>query len=142
LKSAGGEIVKAVCKDRPDMTYIGRQTGYIRFGDVLIEVCHPHMGGSYALSFRLQKHIEAIAPERKPNILLMGNFHKVAYVDWRNIAAFMLPSFQSQTAWMASKAIPSFIGGLIVEFGVTNKGLAPSIKQEWVMEREPMPEDF
>lgn len=142
LKNAGGEIVRAICNERDDMTYLGRSQGYMRFGEVMIEVVHPHMGGSYARSYRLQKHIEAQAPERKPNIILMGNFHKVAYVDYRNVAGFMLPAFQSQSSWMASKSLESQVGGLIVEFGVTSRGLAPSVKVEWVMQREPRPNDY
>ena len=140
--SDGVEIVKDICEARDDMTYLGRSDGYLRLGDALIHLTHPNMGGAYAYSYRLQKTIESYAPHRRPSVMLMGNFHKTCFVDARNVAAYMLPSFQAQTPWMAGKALPSDVGGLILEFGSVTKGLAPSIKQEWVAFREPKPEDW
>jgi predicted phosphodiesterase len=142
LKNNAGPIVKDVAGERDDLTFVGQSDGYVQVGDVLVHLTHPHMGGAYALSYRLQKVVEAYSPERRPHILLMGNFHKVCSIDSRNVAAFMLPSYQAQTAWMASKGLPSIVGGLILEFGVTTKGLAPDITVRWLVEREPRANDW
>jgi predicted phosphodiesterase len=144
LKNAGGEIVDDVCSRRDDLTYLGSSHGYMRFGDVLLQVDHPHDGGSYALSYKLQKRIESMSPERKPHILLCGNYHKAVYLSaYRNVEGFLLPAYQAQTKFMVDKAIANVVGGLIIEFGVSaRKGIAPSFKMEWVIEREPKEGDW
>ena len=142
LRNAGGEIVQDICERRKDFHYLARNTGYVQMGNVTIELTHPHMSGAYADSYRLQKHIEALSPERKPNVVCMGNFHKAAHVDYRNVVGLMVPAFQSQTPWMASKGIRSIVGGLILEFGMETKGLAPSYRVEWVIERVPLTDDW
>lgn len=142
LGNAGGDIVQDVCRARDDMTYIGGSEGYVRFGDVVVGIMHPHDGSSYALSYKLQKRVESLSPENKPNVLLLGNYHKTCHVPaYRNVEGFLLPSFQSQTGWMARKGIASIIGGLILEFGISTKGLAPSFQTEWVLYREPLKDD-
>jgi predicted phosphodiesterase len=142
LKNAGGDIVRDIARER-GFNYLGRSQGYVRFGEVLIQVEHPHDGISYALSYKLQRRIESLAPERKPHIYALGNYHKACYLGlWRNVEGFILPSYQAQTPFLASKGVASYIGGLIVEFGYNAKGIAPSLKQEWVLEREPISEDY
>lgn len=116
--------------------------GHVRFGKLLIQINHPHMGSAYALSYRPQKWIEQLSPENKPHLVLMGNFHKVLQLDYRNVFALLLPSFQAQSGWMASKGISSYIGSAIVEVGVETKGLAPSVQVEWLLERIPRENDW
>jgi hypothetical protein len=54
----------------------------------------------------------------------------------------LLPSFQSQSAWMASKSIASYVGSCIVEFGEEMRGISPSIQVEWLLERVPRENDW
>jgi len=144
LKNAGGDIVSDICAAR-GFDYVGDTTAgaRIEFGDVSVLVQHPHDGVGYALSYKLQRRIESLSPENRPSIYALGNYHKTCHLPaWRNTEGFLLPSFQSQSAWMASKGLASIVGGLIVEFGITGKGLAPALKTEWVLYREPIPEDW
>jgi predicted phosphodiesterase len=143
LKNAGGDIVQDICSAR-GFTYIGRSEGYIRFGDILVAVMHPHMpGNAITLSRPLQRIIEQVSPENKPHMLACGNWHKAVHLPgYRNVEGFMLPSFQSQTPFMSSKGIASIIGGVIVEFGIIASGLAPSLKVEWVLFRQPTRDDY
>lgn len=144
LKNAGGDIVGDICAAR-GFEYVGQTSSgaLLEFGDVRVLVQHPHDGMSYALSYKLQKRIEALSPENRPHIIALGNYHKTAHLPaYRNTEGFLLPSFQSQSAWMASKGLASIIGGLIVEFGIATKGLAPSLKTEWVLYREPIKNDW
>lgn len=144
LKNNAGPVVEDICSMRSDLNFVGQSAGYIRFGDVLIYVCHPHDGSSYALSYKLQKRIEAFSPDAKPHIALLGNYHKATHLPaYRNVEGFLLPSFQSQTPFMVGKALSSIIGGIILEFGVElGKGLSPSLKTEWVLFREPLAHDW
>ena len=72
----------------------------------------------------------------------MGNFHKVLQLEYRNVFALMVPSFQAQSAWMASKAIASYVGSAILEVGVDPLGMAPSVQVEWLLERVPRENDW
>jgi len=142
LKNNAGPIVPDICEGL-GWNYVGQSAGYIRFGDVLIYLHHPHDGGAYALSYKLQKRIEALSPENKPHIFLAGNYHKAVHLAaYRNVEGFLLPSYQAQTPFMVSKGLPSVIGGVIIEFGIDNHGLAPSLKTEWVIQRMPVEEDY
>jgi predicted phosphodiesterase len=143
LKNNAGPIVKDICEARPGYEYVGQSAGYVRFGSVMIYMHHPHDGGAYALSYKLQKKIEALSPENRPHIFLAGNYHKTAFLpNYRNTAGFLLPSYQAQTPFMISKGLPSDIGGVILEFGTDSRGMAPSMKVEFVTERVPKENDW
>lgn len=142
-KNEGPNPVADVCSRRDDLHYLGQSVGYVRFGDVLISVQHPHDGTAYALSYKAQKRIESLSPENKPHVLLLGNYHKPCHlVAYRNVEGFTLPAFQAQTPFMASRGLASIVGGLIIEFGVTPGGLAPSLQVEWVIYRVPIERDW
>ena len=143
LKNNAGPIVEDICAARDDLNFMGQSAGYVRFGDVLIYLHHPHDGGAYALSYKLQKKIEALSPENRPHMFLAGNYHKACHLPaYRNTDGFLVPAYQTQTPFMISKGLPSVVGGLILEFGTVTKGLAPSMKLEWVLEREPLSNDW
>lgn len=149
-KAAGHDVVAAICKEREDMKYLSPEQdtanrrgsiGYVRFGNVLIQVCHPHLPGTRQRSYRLETWIENIAPPR-PNVVVMGNFHKYVQIDYRNVFGLLVPSFQDQTAWMASKALESMVGSCILEFGYATKGLAPAVTVEYIREHVPKAGDY
>lgn len=142
LKNNAGPIVEDICSAK-GWEFVGQSAGYVRFGEVLVYLHHPHDGGAYALSYKLQKKIEALSPENRPHIFLAGNYHKACHLPaYRNTEGFLLPSYQAQTPFMISKGLPSIIGGVILEFGWDARGVAPSVKTEWVLERVPMEEDW
>lgn len=143
-KAAGADIIKAICDERDDLHYLGPEQnsksfvgsiGYLTVGEVLVQVCHPHLGGTRVRSYRLETWIENLSPP-KPSIVVMGNFHKMVEIFYRGVWGLLVPSFQAQTAWMASKAIESIVGGAIIEFGTVTKGLASEMTVHWIIERE------
>lgn len=149
-KAAGADVVRAICAKRDDLHYLGPELepgnhagsiGYLQVGEVLIQVCHPHLGGTRTRSYRLETWIENLQPPR-PNIVVMGNFHKLVQILYRGVWGLLVPSYQSQTAWMASKGIESIVGGAIIEFGSVTKGLAPELSIRWLVEWEPRANDY
>ncbi len=154
-KSGGVDVVKAICGARDDFTYLSpddipslgekvaarHSVGYVRFGDVEIQMCHPHLGSTRQRSYRMELWVENL-PRPRPNLVAMGNMHKCLCMDTQNVFGLILPSFQAQTGWMASKSLSSYVGSCIVEFGGTTKGLSPSITVEWLIEREPRVNDW
>lgn len=144
INQNGYDIVRDVCRERDDMEYLGSQHfAYIDFGKIRIQMVHPYKGGAYALSYNLQKYCEQLASERKPHMVLMGNFHRMCYLPgYRNIEAWQLPCFQAQTPFMAGKNIDPVVGGLILEFGQDPHGLAASIKSEVIRFPRIRPHDY
>lgn len=149
FKAAGVDVVQHIANRRDDFTYLGPEldshnfrgsVGYVEIGDVLIQLCHPHMGSTRTRSYRLETWIENLQPPR-PRIVVMGNFHKLVEIMFHGTWGLLVPSYQAQTAWMASKAIESVVGGCIVEFGTVTKGLAPSLNIEWLWHPEPIDND-
>lgn len=138
----GPNIISALCDRRDDLTFLGNSLGYLTFKDTLIEVYHMNSGSAYAYSYKLQKHIESLSPERKPNVCLMGNFHKFCAVNYRNVLGLQLPAFQSQTPWMAGKSLVSEVAGVIVEIGLDRKGISPVSRFEICNTFEPRQDDW
>lgn len=139
----GPDICAAIAKQRPDVEYLGRSAAFLEIGkSLLVEVIHENMGGAYAYSYRLQKHIESLAGGQKPHVCFLGNFHKFCCVYYRNVLGLQLPAFQAQTSWMRLKSLVSEVGGLIVDVGLDVKGMAPVSKFEVAYTYEPKDNDF
>jgi hypothetical protein len=135
--------IPALCTRRDDFHYLGSPSALRRYGDVLVEMFHPNDGGAYALSYKLQRHIEGMAPEEKPNIHLAGNYHKSIHLPgYRNVEGFLVPAWMSRSHWMRGKSLVSVVGGIILEFGIMPGGLAPSLNVEWIIERVPLTNDW
>jgi hypothetical protein len=142
LIDGGPDMIADVCDKRDDMTYLGRSLGYLTFKNTVIEVIHMDSGSAYAYSWKMQKHVESLSAERKPDVCLLGNFHKFCALMYRGVLGIQLPSFQRQTGWMAGKSLVSEVGGVIVEIGLQPKGIAPLTKFETVYFAEPIDEDW
>jgi len=142
VDDGGPNIIKALCDRRDDCIYLGQDLGYLRFGDTSIEVFHFDSGSAYAYSYKAQKHVESLDAARKPNVSLIGNFHKFCALYYRNVFTIQLPSFQAQTGWMASKSLVSEVAGVILDIGLHPKGLAPTTRLEAVYTYEPRENDW
>jgi predicted phosphodiesterase len=142
IDDGGPNIIKALCEARDDCTYLGQDLGYLNFKDTVIEVFHYDSGTAYAYSYKPQKHIESLDASRKPHVSLIGNFHKFCALYYRNVMAIQLPSFQAQSSWMARKSLVSEVAGVILDVGLSPKGLAPATKIEVVYTYEPRRDDW
>ena len=117
---AGADVVRAVCERVEGMTYLGYDVADIDVGGVTVRLWHGGDGGSYALSYRLQKVIESMTGGTKPGILLAGHVHKFCYIFERNVHAISCPSMQMQTNWMRGKKLASHTGFLVLDFETHN----------------------
>ena len=120
---AGANVVASVAKELPNVTHIGDDEADIEIDGVTIRLFHGGDGNSYALSYRLQKLVEAITGGRKPNILLAGHAHKFCYIFERNIHAISVPCLQMQTAFMRGKKLAAHTGFLDLQFDVIDGGI-------------------
>ncbi len=149
FKAAGTDVADRICRESKWFNYLSpgqgnsrNSIGYVEFGNLMVQVSHPHKGSSYALSYTGQKWIEQLSSANKPHLALQGNFHKSLWMEYRNVSYFMLPAFQAQTAWMAAKGIANVCGSVIIDVGTDPHGMAPSIIPQFLIERAPNENDW
>lgn len=132
-KQVGYDICKAVSEARPDMDYLGRDTAIVYLTpNCTLELRHPWDGSSYALSYKIQKMIEGMESDSKPNILAVGHYHKAEYLFYRNVHALQTGCFQGQTPFTRGKGISIHLGGWIVTIRVDKDGYIQGFAPEFI----------
>jgi predicted phosphodiesterase len=116
----GANVLGVLEAQRPDITFLGAPTATFIHGPLRIMLMHPDGGVAYARSYKLQKIVEGFEADAKPHVLLCGHWHTQCHVLTRNVHAFSLPCFQSQTPYMKRKGLQPAIGGYLFEI-VYNK---------------------
>ena len=139
-KLVGMEVGDELQRIRPDWKYIGADIGTVvlkannglKFSVMLI---HPGGGiNQYALSYRPQRIIENLPGGQKPNLIAIGHFHKAFWLpEYRNVTAFCVGCFQSQTPFMKQQSIAAHIGGWIVTVTLAEpKKLTSRVQAEFI----------
>lgn len=132
-KHVGFDVGRAIAKEREDMNYLGRDYAVVNLTpECTLELRHPWDGTSYAISYKIQKMIEAMESDSKPNILAVGHYHKMENIFYRNVHAFQTACFQSQTPFTRGKGISVYMGGWIVTVRVDENGYIQSIAPEFI----------
>lgn len=132
-KRCGIDIGKEIAKDRPDMDYLGRDCARVEFTPhCILELRHPWDGTAYALSYKMQKMVDGLEADSKPNILAVGHYHKLEYLFYRNIHCFQTGCFQMQTPFTRGKGISVHLGAWIVTVEVNEKGYIQRIIPELI----------
>jgi hypothetical protein len=133
VKLAGADIGRMIAKERDDMEYLGQDSAVIQLTDnCTLELRHPGDGTAYALSYKLQKMIEAMGGGEKPNILAVGHYHKSEFLPgYRNVHAFQTGCLQAQTPFMRSRSIAAMMGGWLVEIRLNVDGGIERIQNEF-----------
>ncbi len=132
-KHVGYDIGQAISVRRSDLKYLGRDCATINLTpNCTLELRHPWDGTAYALSYKMQKMIEAMESDSKPNILAVGHYHKAEYLFYRNVHALQTACFQGQTPFTRGKGISVHIGGWIVTIRVDENGTIQGFAPEFV----------
>lgn len=143
-KHVGYDIGKGISDKRSDLVYLGRDCAIINLTPkCTLELRHPWDGTAYALSYKMQKMIEAMESDSKPSILAVGHYHKAEYLFYRNVHAIQTGCFQSQTPFTRGKGISVHLGGWIVTVKVSKEdGTILSIVPEFVPFYSAIPNDY
>lgn len=142
-KQIGYDIGPAISSRRPDMDYIGRDSARVNLTpNCVLELRHPWDGTAYAISYKPQKMLDALDPDTKPNIMLIGHYHKAEYIFYRNIHCFQAGCFQGQTPFTRGKGISVHNGGWIVTINVLPDGTIKSIAPEFIPFYKTAKEDY
>ena len=146
MKEAGEDILESISQKRTDIKYLGAYGAYPQIGHLNIYIAHGKGGTAYARSYRLQKNIEQFAPAAKPDFYFLGHFHVTdSLYQYRNVVAFMMPCFQSQTPHLRQLGLYPEIGGFIFDITVNDTyrktGLA-KMNFEWIPFYVPIDRDY
>ncbi len=130
--------MKAQEAGRSDLVYLGYMEADIVLpakngtGKTVIRVLHPGGGSSYAISYSVQKIIESYQGGEKPDVLLVGHYHKADYVFNRGVHAVQTGCTQDQSPFMRKKKLAAHLGGWIIEMATDDNGAVTRFKQEFM----------
>lgn len=132
-RHVGYDICEAIARNRPDMHYLGRDCAVVNLTpNCTLELRHPWDGTTYATSYKIQKMVEAMESDSKPNILAVGHYHKTEYLFHRNVHVFQSGCFQGQTPFTRGKGISISMGGWIIEAEVDEDGTIKELTQTFI----------
>lgn len=141
-EDSGSDVVSHFCQQREDATYLGQRGAYVEFGSASVYLWHPRGGGSYALSYRLQKWIEQVSPDAKPHMVLVGHWHSPVHIPaYRNVEALRLPCYQSQTPFEKTLGLHPVVGGMLMDLWTSDEGIE-DLQTRWVLRRVPKKADY
>lgn len=135
-KNSGMDIGPRIMEKRPDLVCLGKEEAdvFIRtqHGEIVLRLVHPGRGSAYALSYHVQKYIESLSGGQKPNVLLIGHYHKAEYLPcYRNVFSLQCGTIQSQTPFMKRLNLAAHVGFWIVEFRVDKDNSIMRFKPEF-----------
>lgn len=96
-----------------------------------LRVFHPGGGSAYALSYPVQKHVEAWQGGEKPTACIFGHYHKYDANYVREVYCLQPGTQCDQTIFMRKKKLPAHVGFCILEIHLTPYGAISRVKHEW-----------
>ena len=109
-------------KLRPDLNYLGQDRGTFMLDNCEIELFHPGGGSSKILSTTPQNRIDQLESGTKPNISLVGHYHKMYYMLYRNIHTILVPCCVAQSSFMLKQGLANMMGCYFVTIYYDDKG--------------------
>lgn len=133
LYNGGANIGEEISRQRDDMIYEGHNFAKVWLTDKIdMNLVHPTDGGAWAVTHKIQKIIDSAQGIRKSKILLVGHYHKMAWIDWKGTQGIVMPSFQEQTPFMRDNNLASYVGGIILTIKTDRDGNMLSFSPTYV----------
>ena len=104
------------------MKFIGQDRGEIVLNKVKYVLDHPGGGSAQGLSYKPQKRIEIIESHMKPNILLIGHYHKSYHFLYRNIQCIQVPALCGKSQFQQKQGLINSVGGYFLKVWSDKKG--------------------
>lgn len=126
----------AIAHGRKDLVYLGHMEHDIIFTGTkqksVLRLIHAGGGSSYATSYAPQKIVESYQGGEKPNILLVGHYHKAEYGYPREVHVVQAGCTSDQSSFMRKNKLQAHVGGWTIEFTLTPEGFITRFKCEWI----------
>lgn len=144
FKRVGFDIGPVIASRRADMKYLGRDDAVIMLTpNCSLQLKHPGDGSAYALSYKIQKMVDALSGGEKPHIMAVGHYHKAEVLPlYRNVQCIQTGCFQAQTSFMKSKGLAAHMGGYLIEVNVDEEGTITRFKNEFIPFYKAIKEDY
>ncbi len=121
-KNGGATVNKWLKYARPDMIYLGQDTGEIVIDGVKYVLDHPGGGSAQGLSYKPQKRIEVLESHQKPKVLLIGHYHKSYHFVYRNVQCLEVPALCAKTQFQQKQGLVNNVGGYFLKVWSDKKG--------------------
>lgn len=126
----------AVTAGREDLVYLGYVEADIEMkmpkGSAWLRVMHPGGGSSYALSYSSQKIVESLQGGEKPNILLIGHYHKFDYCFPREVHCVQTGCTVDQSIFMRRCKLQAHVGGVLLRVTQNEQGHVVRLGVDWM----------
>jgi DNA-binding Lrp family transcriptional regulator len=111
--------LKAEEGGRNDLKYLGYAEADVELknkgGSIVMRVVHPGGGSAYAVSYTDQKRVESYQGGEKPQIELVGHYHKYNVGYPREVYTVQAGCTCDQTLFMRKKRLQAMVGFVILE---------------------------
>ena len=101
-------------------------------GSATLRLIHAGGGSSYALSYTSQKYAESLTGGEKPQIVLVGHYHKFEYCYPREVHIVQLGTVCDQTPFMRKRKLQAMVGACIIRIKQADNGILLSFSVEWM----------
>ena len=87
------------------MIYLGADIADLRIGNLKVRLFHGSGGGAYAKSYKLQKYLDTIPVQERPDILQTGHIHQSFYMKQDKTHCFQTSCLEDQTPYCRSMGL-------------------------------------
>lgn len=130
IRNDGYNIGRAIAKQRNDMIYLGEDVADVKIGGLKIRLFHGAGRRAYSKSYKLQRYVETIPLEERPDIQAMGHFHDAFYMPYQGVHCFQVPALLDQTPFARQMGMPNLKGVWWIDVDFDKKGNVYSVKSE------------
>lgn len=116
------DIGKKISEQRDDMIYIGNSRCDVEIDNIKMLILSSNQTKTYAQSYRVQKLIDAMRSEDKPDILLYGGLLQCEEFKYRDVKVLEIPSLCASTWEMTDKGYSNVVGAWFVDIETDKKG--------------------
>jgi len=120
---------------RDDLKYLGYGEADVKLsfgsGSSVMRIVHPGGGSAYAISYTDQKRVESYQGGEKPQIELVGHYHKFNYGYPREVHTLQGGCTTDQSMFMRKKRLQAHVGYSIVKIKQNDDGAIAGFAVEW-----------
>lgn len=130
---AGANPCVAFCNQRDDFTYLGDYQATVELEQgTRIYLLHPKGGIGYAADYKVRKLAEGFEGGSKPNVMLIGHYHRRFDVEARGIHSLLCGCFEAGGSFGARLGLSDpAVGFHIVTMTVADDGSVVRWVPEW-----------